>query len=212
MVSSEHLERISASTFAFSLDSYFDYITQCVFLSTLTFKALRLIKLQKGGCCQTEQYNNLYNKSKYQKESVDMKIYFAGSIRGGRQDAQLYQQIISHLKLYGEVLTEHIGNTAITNAGENLPTPVIHDRDLNWLLSSEVIVAEVTTPSLGVGYEIGRAIEHKKNTLCLYRPQEGRSLSSMISGCKTITTVEYTAIEDLNSKIDAYFKELHLRT
>ena len=36
------------------------------------------------------------------------------------------------------------------------------------------IVAEVTQPSLGVGYEIGRAVDMKKPILCLYRPQEGK--------------------------------------
>ena len=34
-----------------------------------------------------------------------------------------------------------------------------------------VLVAEVTMPSLGVGYEIGRAVAMDKNILCLYRYQ-----------------------------------------
>ena len=37
------------------------------------------------------------------------------------------------------------------------------------------LVAEVTQPSLGVGYEIGRAVAMDKKILCLYRPQEGKS-------------------------------------
>ena len=45
-----------------------------------------------------------------------------------------------------------------------------------------VVVAEVTVPSLGVGYEIGRAVAMGKQVLCLYRPQEGRLLSAMIRG------------------------------
>lgn len=36
------------------------------------------------------------------------------------------------------------------------------------------LVSEVTVPSLGVGYEIGRAVAMKKPVLCLYRPQEGK--------------------------------------
>ena len=36
------------------------------------------------------------------------------------------------------------------------------------------LVAEVTQPSLGVGYEIGRAIENKKKILCLFRPDSGK--------------------------------------
>ena len=43
-----------------------------------------------------------------------------------------------------------------------------------WLiicLFITAIVAEVTQPSLGVGYEIGRAVAMGKRILCLYRPQ-----------------------------------------
>lgn len=38
-----------------------------------------------------------------------MKIYFAGSIRGGRDDASIYARLIEELKTHGEVLTEHVG-------------------------------------------------------------------------------------------------------
>ena len=38
-----------------------------------------------------------------------MKIYFCGSIRGGYQDAKLYQDIIGFMKRKHKVLTEHIG-------------------------------------------------------------------------------------------------------
>ena len=41
------------------------------------------------------------------------------------------------------------------------------------------IVAEVTQPSLGVGYEIGRAVAMGKKILCLYRPQPDKSKESM---------------------------------
>jgi hypothetical protein len=37
-----------------------------------------------------------------------MNIYFCGSIRGGRQDIGIYQQIVTCLKTYGRVLTEHV--------------------------------------------------------------------------------------------------------
>ena len=38
-----------------------------------------------------------------------------------------------------------------------------------------VVVAEVTQPSLGVGYEIGRAVAMEKPILCLYRPSDDKS-------------------------------------
>ena len=48
-----------------------------------------------------------------------MKIYFAGSIRGGREDAALYQLWIKYLKTFGEVLTEHIGDPELSHLGDD---------------------------------------------------------------------------------------------
>lgn len=136
-----------------------------------------------------------------------MKIYFAGSIRGGRDDADLYQNIIKHLQKYGEVLTEHIGDKNLSAHGEaQLSDTQIHDRDLEWILDSQLVVAEVTTASLGVGYEIGRAIENEKDVLCLYRPQENKRLSAMISGSDQVTNKEYQTLDQAKKIIDNYFK------
>lgn len=128
-----------------------------------------------------------------------MTIYFAASISGGRGDQAVYQQIIELLKQHGTVLTEHFGDASLTSAGEALDDCAIHDRDLDWLRSADVLVAEVTTPSLGVGYEIGRAVEWGKRIVCLYRPSEGRRLSGMIAGCTGIVVREYTGVADLVS-------------
>ncbi|MFC2093826.1 nucleoside 2-deoxyribosyltransferase [Bacteroidota bacterium] len=137
-----------------------------------------------------------------------MKIYFAGSIRGGRDDADLYKQIINHLKLYGEVLTEHIGGKNLEVSGEDtMNDAYIHNRDLDWILQSDIVVAEVTTPSLGVGYEIGRAIENKKRVLCLYRSNSGKRLSAMIAGSPDIAVEEYKTIIDAKDIIDNHFKK-----
>ena len=126
-----------------------------------------------------------------------MKIYFAGSIRSGRQDAALYYGIVQQLKAYGEVFTEHVGDTELGVLGQDIGDRKIHDRDLEWLKSSDYLVAEVTTPSLGVGYEIGKATEWGKPVLCLYRPAEGRSLSAMISGSNRVTLKEYQSPTEL---------------
>jgi 2'-deoxynucleoside 5'-phosphate N-hydrolase len=132
-----------------------------------------------------------------------MKIYFAGSIRGGREDAELYAQIIGILKKSGIVLTEHIGDVSLTDAGDDGPTDrFIHDRDLQWLNDSDVIVAEVTTVSMGVGYEIGRALESGKKVICLYRAKEGKKLSAMIAGCPDLTLVNYNNLSEIELVID----------
>lgn len=44
-------------------------------------------------------------------------IYFAGSIRAGRTDVDIYAQIVKLLKKYGTVLTEHVADSRIDENG-----------------------------------------------------------------------------------------------
>lgn len=137
-----------------------------------------------------------------------MKIYFAGSIRGGRQDAALYAEIIEYLKNFGEVLTEHVGDVDLTSAGDDGPTDrFIHNRDLDWLLSANLVVAEVTTVSMGVGYEIGRAVAAGKKVLCLFRPATARNLSAMIAGCPDMEVFKYQHFGEAKNKISAFIEK-----
>ena len=111
-----------------------------------------------------------------------MKIYFAASIRGGRDDAPLYQALIDDLNTRHTVLTEHIGNPNLTADGQTqLTDQAIRDRDINWLQAADIVVAETTNPSLGVGYELAYAEKIKTPVLILHRDQESH-LSAMIKG------------------------------
>ena len=134
-----------------------------------------------------------------------MKIYFAGSIRAGREDVLLYQSIINELSSFGEVLTVHVGDLSLTERGDDGPNDqFIFDRDMAWLSASDVVVSEVSMPSLGVGYELGCAIALKKPVLCLYRPGSNRPLSAMIAGNPDIRVAEYSSIEEAKSIIKRF--------
>ena len=99
-----------------------------------------------------------------------MKIYFAGSIRGGRDDAKLYETIITYLGTIGQVLTEHVGDKHLSSMGETGGIDTnIYNRDIEWIQKADMIIAEVTTPSLGVGYELAFAEKLNKPILCLYQ-------------------------------------------
>jgi 2'-deoxynucleoside 5'-phosphate N-hydrolase len=139
------------------------------------------------------------------REATKMKIYFAGSIRGGRGDRALYLEIIVLLQKYGQVLTEHVGDAELSELGEGADDRAIHDRDLGWLKEADYLVAEVTGPSLGVGYEIGKATEWGKPALCLFRPGCGHTLSAMIAGSNGVKVVEYRSAVELKSILDEVF-------
>ena len=134
-----------------------------------------------------------------------MKIYFAGSIRGGRNDIQIYQEIINFIGNFGTVLTEHVGDPLLTNEGEkeNLEH-FIYNRDLAWLKEADCVVAEVTSPSLGVGYEIAKAEDWNKSTLCLFRDTSERKLSAMIAGNEKMNIRKYETLEDAKKIIENF--------
>lgn len=138
-----------------------------------------------------------------------MKIYFAGSVRAGRDDQNFYYSIVNKLKKYGTVLTEHLGSESLSNQGEpGLTDTYIFERDLSWVREADVLVGEVTTPSLGVGYEIGQADFMNKNILLLYRPVEGKKLSVMLSGNPRLKIVEYKKIEDISKILEDFFQKI----
>jgi len=135
-----------------------------------------------------------------------MNIYFCGSIRGGRNLAAIYEKIIGLLGGHGKVLTEHLGSDEVIESEDRLLNDKeIHDRDLQWIVESDVVVAEVTVPSLGVGYEIGRAIEMGKPVLCLFQKGSGFTLSAMIAGSNGVEMKYYKSMEDLEDLFHAYF-------
>jgi len=135
-----------------------------------------------------------------------MRIYFAASIRGGREDWASYLEIVKQLQTFGSVLTEHVGDAELSVAGEDIDDQTIYARDIEWLREADCLVAEVTTPSLGVGYEIGKATEWGKPVLCLYRPSADRKLSGMIAGCGGVLVHEYQSTQELPPVLRQFFE------
>jgi len=142
-----------------------------------------------------------------------MKIYFAGSIRAGREDALIYHGMVTFLRSLGEVLTGHVGDPSLSSKGNDGPDDrSIHERDMAWLRSCDLVVAEVSTPSLGVGYELGWAAALNKPVLCLHRPSSERFLSAMIAGSPWIKTVEYSSEDDSMKIIKTFITGIYGQT
>ena len=136
-----------------------------------------------------------------------MDIFFSGSIRGGRDDAALYREVINMLEAYGDVLTEHVGaeDVEAKEAAVGLSDEDIYQQDVAWLRQADVVVAEVTTPSLGVGYELGRAVAWGTPVLCLYRPGGEHDLSAMVRGNDDVTVEEYAEPDELEPVLARFF-------
>ena len=125
-------------------------------------------------------------------------IYFSGSISGGREDVGMYRTFVAALERAGHrVLAGMVTSQQVGAEGESLSAGEIFDRDLAWIEEAArdggVLVAEVSRPSIGVGYEIGAArYRFQIPVICLYRPAFTRRCSGMIAGDREIQLIEYT--------------------
>ena len=134
---------------------------------------------------------------------MEPKFYFAGSIRGRRVDADLYRRIIAFLQQYGTVLTEHVGSSKL-NLMEQGRTQdaVIYDQDMAWLKACDVVVAECTCPSLGVGYELATA-EQLGKPCHLFYDSSKTQLSAMLTGDPYFHIHPYQSEAELFSTLTA---------
>lgn len=113
-------------------------------------------------------------------------------------------EMIEYMRQYWEVLTEHVGDKYLSSAWEKMSSSEIYHRDMDWLSIADVIVADVTVTSLGVWYELGSAVEQKKPILCLYKPEEGKSLSAMIDWSPWVIVRNYQTIEEAKLHIQDF--------
>lgn len=140
-----------------------------------------------------------------------MRIYFCGSILGGRQNAAVYPVIVRQLESRGhDVLTKHVAWPDVVDREQGLTAQQVFRRDMDWLAEADAVVAEVTTPSLGVGYEIAVGLQRAKPTLCVYR--QGTALTKLIAGNTDpgMNVRSYTTEEELLRLLDAFLLTLGL--
>lgn len=110
-----------------------------------------------------------------------MNIYFACSITGGREFERIYQDLMAALLADGhEIPTAHLAESNVLALEAVTPEREVYERDVIWIRNTDALIAEVSAPSHGVGYEIGFALQLGKPVLCIN--QQGRKLSKMISG------------------------------
>jgi len=122
-----------------------------------------------------------------------MKIYFACSIMGGGDNSQ-YLSILNAIKgAGGDVLSEIFVHDALNLGGSPLPADEIYTRDVDMIHEADLIIAEVSNPSLGVGYELGYAEAKGKPILGLFNTDSAKKLSAMISGNPYISIVNYSS-------------------
>lgn len=133
-----------------------------------------------------------------------MIIYCAGPMRGNTTYHENYSEIVR--------VVESLGHTALSEKSSKFSSTVllsdkqIYTRDVKWIDGSKIMIAEVSGPSLGVGFEISYALFVKKiPVLAVYHSNAGQ-ISSMISGCPNplLQLKKFSDIDDLTSSIKKF--------
>lgn len=110
-----------------------------------------------------------------------MNIYFSCSITGGRADQPIYAAIVAHLQALGHTVpTAALAEAGILTEEATIDPAVVYARDVAWVNGADALIAEVSTPSHGVGYEIALALGRGLPVLCLHRA--GVPVSKMLTG------------------------------
>ncbi len=131
-----------------------------------------------------------------------MNIYFACSITGGREFEPVYQAIVHALTEDGHMVpTAHLAGSDVMALEAIVAPQDVYARDVAWIRSCDVLIAEVSMPSHGVGYEIAFSLGLGKPVLALH--QAGRRVSKMISGNPdpNLSVQSYQTSEDATLQI-----------
>ncbi|RCV65324.1 Nucleoside 2-deoxyribosyltransferase [Methanophagales archaeon] len=135
---------------------------------------------------------------------ISKKVFFSCSMRGGfgrvaQEELRKIPDIIEEQGMV--VISRHQTSERFMESESRLTEKAIHDRDYGWLNDADMVIAEITNPSLGVGAEIADAVNLAIPVLCVYRKEYERQISAYIRGKAGVVCMAYTTDEELKDVI-----------
>ena len=143
-----------------------------------------------------------------------VKIYLACTVRGDRAGVDAGRAIAARLERHGhEVLTLHLLADDANDAEGQLSEEEVYRRDIEWLSTCDVLVAEASGSSYGVGFEVGYVLGRARHTgqqiVVVYNTARRDAISRLIIGncdAACCTTFGYSTIDELSAFIDRHFE------
>ena len=136
-----------------------------------------------------------------------MKVYFATTVIGDRSNLAVMRDIVSMLEKKGHtVLTKHL---VLDNAYEidaRITEQQVFERDVKWLRDADVIIADATGVSFGVGFEVGYALGCMNKKVYLLFNRNYR-ISRMALGLEHKNCIKfgYNDVEELKEFVEKNF-------
>jgi len=116
-----------------------------------------------------------------------VRIYLACTVRGDRGAVAALRTLVARLERDGHtILTTHLLEDGVETAEAALTEQAVYERDIAWLESADVLVADASGSSYGVGFEVGyvlgRAASTTQSVVLLYRADRASQISRLIAG------------------------------
>jgi hypothetical protein len=129
------------------------------------------------------------------------RVYLSVPLVANR-DMQTAKELAGVIKASGHELISPwvIGK----NPNNGLDEVGVFKRDTEAVKRSDILVAEVSVPSHGVGMELMLANLLRKKVICVYR--RGTKLSWMVKGLPKTALIEYENVRTLGEKLSAQLK------
>ena len=140
-----------------------------------------------------------------------MTIYLACTVRGGRSAVPALRDLVADLESRGHtILTKHLLDDDVEGAEGALTEQQVYERDIKWLDAADVLIADASGSSFGVGFEVGWVLANAdrtgKRVVLLYRSDRRDLISRLIAGNAhpRCTVLSYADAPDLVAKIRAH--------
>ena len=141
-----------------------------------------------------------------------MNIYFSCSLTGGRKDEAIYAAMVNHQLSKGHTVpTAHLAHQDVMALEQVVDAHEVYRRDMGWIRSCDALIAEVSTPSHGVGYEIAYALTQGKPVLCCYRKDARVSKILLGNDSTGINVNGYDDTRSALSLLDGFLQGLSIQ-
>jgi 2'-deoxynucleoside 5'-phosphate N-hydrolase len=113
-----------------------------------------------------------------------LKVYFTASTSHNGELISYYKKLLDHIKKHSvEILSgDQVVNKKVLSQDKQLTSLEIYSREKMMIDQSDIVIAEVSKPSLGVGSEIVYALSANKPVLAMVRTDFEDKISPILLG------------------------------
>jgi thymidylate kinase len=117
--------------------------------------------------------------------------------------------IVSTLNRYGRILDAHVSDRdAYVKETKNESKGInIYQRDMDWLMESDLAIFNITVPSTGIGREVERAVSSGTPSLVLCNSRLNNHPTRMVTHDKRLTFKAYNHRIQLENFVELFIRE-----